>query len=339
MVTDFRAGSKYKLALEYWSSRYSIIPIARDGSKRPAVAWKPYQSRVATAAEIDAWWGQTDDYGIGIVCGTASGGLEVIDFDCWQLLAMWRSLLPAELDSRLVNIETPTGWHVLYRCAETAGNSKLAMWEPALALSEQRDGHRRGTGLQPLESDVRIETRGEGGYIVAEGNPCDVHKSGLPYVHYCGPPVVNVETITTADRKLLWDAARTFDCRPKIEAPQPRVYEPASNCSGTEPWVWCDRHGPTIAEQLQRVGWTISGICELGYSVARPGKTFGTSGTVSLNASGEEVLTIFSTSAGILAPTTKPYQCYGRFALLAKLEFGDDRSAAAKHVIAMMGAR
>ena len=60
-------------------------------------------------------------------------------------------------------------WHVLFRCNEIGGNIKIAC-----------DPQRR-------EKKTLMETKGEGGLIIAEGNPCTVHKSGLPYVQYSGP--------------------------------------------------------------------------------------------------------------------------------------------------------
>jgi excisionase family DNA binding protein len=58
------------------------------------------------------------------------------------------------------------------------------------------DGNQR---IEPYQ-DVRIETRGQGGYVVAPGSPLSVHRSGQPYVQVLGPPLALVEC---GSRKLL----------------------------------------------------------------------------------------------------------------------------------------
>src|SRR5262245_34837779 len=86
----------YAAALAYRGSGLSIIPIAADGGKAPAHwllpcadganrhTWKPYQERLASAAEIRDWFDPSIDgseVGIGIVGGAVSGGLEILDLD------------------------------------------------------------------------------------------------------------------------------------------------------------------------------------------------------------------------------------------------------------------
>jgi hypothetical protein len=38
----------------------SVIPVMTDGTKRPSVAWKPYQSRRPTAEELMMWFTGTE---------------------------------------------------------------------------------------------------------------------------------------------------------------------------------------------------------------------------------------------------------------------------------------
>ena len=65
-------------ATEYRDSGISIIPLKLDGSKKPAISsWEPFQKRFATDTELSNLFSQP--HGIGIVTGTVSGGLEVID--------------------------------------------------------------------------------------------------------------------------------------------------------------------------------------------------------------------------------------------------------------------
>ncbi len=165
----------HRLAIEYRDAGISVIPLRLDGSKGPddqlpricniitrkeSTTWLPYQTRIAELCEIESWFSRPA--GIGIVCGAVSGGLEVIDFDDGSLFEPWHSIVSHIVD-RLPVVETPSGgWHVLYRCDEIGGNVKIAC-----------DPKR--------EKQTLIETRGQGGYIVAEGSPCETHATGLAY--------------------------------------------------------------------------------------------------------------------------------------------------------------
>lgn len=152
-------------ALAYARAGFSVIPIAGDGSKRPAIEWKEFQGRQASQPEILRWY-TGSNYGVGIVCGAVSGGLEVLDFDS---AAVWEAYQQALADNMrdkalsLPRVRTPSGGvHVYYRCrAVVEGNRKLA-----------RDA----------AGKTLIETRGEGGQVVAPGSPACCHPSGRLYV-------------------------------------------------------------------------------------------------------------------------------------------------------------
>ena len=56
------------------------LPVAPDGTKRPAVkAWKQFQNPAnrPTPEELGRLW-RADSDGIGILCGAASGGIEML---------------------------------------------------------------------------------------------------------------------------------------------------------------------------------------------------------------------------------------------------------------------
>ena len=60
-----------------------VIPPATDGTKKPGVgAWKEYQGRKSTEAEMKWWYGtryrQKQPFGLGVVTGTISGNLELL---------------------------------------------------------------------------------------------------------------------------------------------------------------------------------------------------------------------------------------------------------------------
>lgn len=106
-------------------------------------------------------------FGIGIVCGQPSGGLECIDFDnhfgdAKQVISDFMQIEEVKevLLKHSIPIQATTsgGYHLIYRCSVIAGNQKLAS-RPKYDPSKKQ------------KKDVLIETRGEGGYFCAEPTP------------------------------------------------------------------------------------------------------------------------------------------------------------------------
>ncbi len=311
---------------EYLNAGISVLPIKLDGSKSPAVRhWKPYMECFATEGELSTWQlvkETRNGFGIGIVCGIISGGLEVLDFDhdaertFWQ----WWELLPPSVRGKLCLVETGGGgFHSLYRCEKICGNQKIAM---------EADG-----------KGVLIESRGQGGYIVGVGSPLETHKSGQPYTQVMGLPLPTVPQMTVDERKAMWAAAATFDMRDpdsvKAEFVQKRLRQlkprAAIDVDTTKPWHDFDRRA-SWPDVLGPAGWTTTD----GIHWARPGKRGGTSAKVVLSEStGNELLTVFSGNAGPLAPKGQSESTWGKFNAFAEIAFGGNRSAAAKAAIAM----
>ncbi len=71
--------SPLKAALDYLERGWAVIPVQR-GAKRPLVAWEPYQHRLPTSAEVEAWFAEWPEANIGLVTGAVSG-LVVLDID------------------------------------------------------------------------------------------------------------------------------------------------------------------------------------------------------------------------------------------------------------------
>lgn len=294
----------FRLATEYRDAGISVHPLRLDGSKKNKLAaWNPYRERLATDAELSEWFGRPA--GIGMICGAISGGLEVIDFDDGSLFPPWRSMVETIVE-RLPVVETPSGgWHVLFRCDEIGGNCKIAM-----------DPTRKKTTL--------IETRGEGGYIVAEGSPCETHETGLPYAQYSGPYLPTIPRITPDERRELWRAARTFDRAELAKEIRRKRERPKRTVSGTEHPVIAAFNDRTSWEAiLERHGWTSRD----SEHWTRAGKSFGCSARIVVATDGSEVLTVFSGNAGALSPTGS-HRTWNKFAAWTALEFSGDRRAA-----------
>jgi hypothetical protein len=125
-----------------------------------------------------------------------SGNLEVLDFDHIDAYPQWRNTLDHALQSvvdMLPLIETPKGGrHLYYRCDEIEGNQVLAQ-------------HQDGDKVK-----VYIETRSQGGMVVACGSPLAVHPLQKPYRLLSGNPL-RIPLITTEQRATLSSVARSLN--------------------------------------------------------------------------------------------------------------------------------
>ena len=64
---------------DYASAGVSLVPVKTDGSKAPAVPWKQFQRQPADSETVQKWIDR--GHGIGLIGGTVSGNLEVLDFE------------------------------------------------------------------------------------------------------------------------------------------------------------------------------------------------------------------------------------------------------------------
>jgi hypothetical protein len=298
----------FKAAERYASARMSVIPMKLDGSKRPALdEWNPYRERIAADYETREWFLRSDN-AIGIVCGhikvcteltPPDPGIEVIDFDAGELFAPWYEMVSSIVD-RLPVVATPSdGWHVYYRCFEVCGNTKIAM-----------DHSRKRPTL--------IETRGNGGCVVAVGSPAKVHPVGKPYVLHSGPPVHEMPAISPNERRELWKAARTFNkdkemVRKAIKRIE-RSQQPARNATKTDPIISEFNSRFRIGPILESQGWRSRD----GIAWTRPGKAFGTSAKIVEASDGTELVRCFSSTPGL------PMGSMNAFELCKHVYFGGD---------------
>lgn len=162
------------------ASGLSVIPIKGDGSKSPAVSsWSEYQGKAMSRESARVIFRSAP--GVAIICGKVSGRLEVMDFDlsaeghCFY--SDWEKDLSPDAFfcvTQMPKVVTPSGGvHLYYRVPEgqiVSGNRKFAV-----SLSEQE-------GDKPAKRKTVIETRGEGGYVLAPGSSQECHSSGGTYV-------------------------------------------------------------------------------------------------------------------------------------------------------------
>lgn len=305
------------IAQHYREAGLSILPIRADGSKRPTLKeWKYLQSRIPTPREVHAWWESHPEYGIAVIGGRVSQSLEILDFDD---VAGYREFLAAAEATGLKPLidrlrggceeASPRGIHLPYYCERIEGNKKLA----------QRPATPEELTINPDEPiKGLIETRGEGGYIIAAPSTGAVHASGKPYSILQGS-WLTIATITPEEREDIWNLCKTFDRMP------PRPEEKASSIKNKTPTG--ERPGDFFAASvswadiLEPVGWThVYRRGEVDYW-RRPGKRSGIS--ASTNYAGSGYFYCFSSST-----LFDPERGYGKFSAYAWLQHkGDFHSA------------
>lgn len=348
-ATTSTNGDTLTAARAYLAAGLSVVPIRDDGSKAPAVAWaefstgavdkkgkrlidkngQPIPPRRPTDAELQQWFSNGKLWGVGVPGGKISGNAEHIDFDTdsERIFPEWCALVEAEAPGLIARLSirqtprTPPGYHASYRCTEVEipGNTKFAE-------ATDPKNHKKNLTL--------IETRGEGGQVLVPGCPSECHPSGGLYRHHSGPKLSQIQTITAAEREILWRCAKSFD---RMPAPEPVKAQASGKRrdAGLSPGDdYCNR-GPSWADLLEPAGWKcIHQRGEVCYW-QRPGKDgHGWSATTGYCRSkdGRDLFAVFSSNASPFEGPAGGKTCsaYSRFAVYAMLGHGGDFSAAAK---------
>ena len=327
-------------AMRYLEAGISVIPVARDGTKRPETdqlprvfdeddgryrrSWKPYRERRATDEEARRWWDRAEPFGIAALAGSPSAlGLEVIDFDeeSETIFPAWRRMVEEScpgLVGRLCVVKSPAGYHVWYNLdGHVPANDKLAR-DPS-----KPDAKRR----------TLIETRGEGGYAVVPGSPPECHPDRKTWEHFSGPELWDAPCLSADEREVLVACARWFDRTPEPAPTRPHQangHGPANGhaAPGLRPGEDFDARGPDWSEILTPHGWAcVSGSASGERRWRRPGKALGWSATTGRchGRDGGDLLRVFSSNAD-------PFEegkSYGRFRAWSLLNHGGDLAAAA----------
>lgn len=328
-------------ALAWHDAGFCVLPAKTDGSKAPAVgSWTRYQTTGPTRDQVDAWFGGGHP-GLGLICGTVSGGLEMLELEGravaeGALTDVTRMLTDAGLGDLWMRItaggyaeRTPSGGlHFLYRLdgGSVPGNTKLAN-RPARD-DELTDDERALLARHPHRVITRglAETRGEGGYVVVAPSNGTTHPTGKPWELTYGTFGV-VPTITTDEREQLHRVFRRLDTMPTPDPTPPRpalqVVRPAGTLTPGDDFE--ARTGWDDGLLLGGAGWTVSSGTPGSYCEwRRPGKTDpGPSATTGKDP-GRDRLYVFSSSTEF--DTEVPYTKFGAYALLH--HGGDHRSAA-----------
>lgn len=279
---------------KYLKYGYNVIPVNHD--KTPACDWKYFQSN-----KIEEMTLFTTD-SIAVVCGKISDNLEVLDFDNHGWLAkaniteyLKNPLIKTIYDKyKLPVIQTQSGgFHIYYRCETIAGNEKLAQV------------------LLNGKPDTIIETRGEGGYVLAYPSP----KYSI-----IRNDIADLQFITVDERTILHEVAKSFNEVVK----KTQEFKPVID--NESPGKIYDSMPESIIEAkklLSNAGWSEHGT----YFWSRPGKSRGISATFGKVAN--NVFYCFTSNSEHFEND----KAYTPFSIKSILEYNSDFSACAKDLV------
>ena len=295
-------------ALRFLNQGISVVPVAGDGSKRPGIAWKQFQSELPTANNILEWFNNLEVQGLGVITGVVSGNLEMLEFEgravAQGIHLEARSAIESaglgDIWQRLVNgyMEmTPSGGiHFLYRVeGQLPGNTKLAS-------QAGEDG------------GCLIETRSEGGFCITAPSGGNAHPSGKAWEIASGS-IETIPTINLREREEIFRILRTFDEVPHTETVRSEVTkteldlsQPGDDYSSKVSWV----------EILEPAGWKRIFTDRTGVTFwRRPGKNEGISASTGFGD--YDNFYVFPTST-----TFEANKSYSKFAVYAHLHARDD---------------
>ena len=326
MIPDFPEDqSRLGWARHYRECGLSIIPLGADGKKKPAFEvvseWTPYQEHPPTDAEVEEWFSgeglYESPYAIGIVTGRVSGDLVVLDVESQEIMAELEEAMEDHglgdlLRELTLRVSTGGGGvHLYFRCPET----------PCTVLAKYRDDDEARPGKK-----VKVEVKGEGGYVVAPGSPPGTHESGISYGLESGG--FDRKPVWTREKKdALFLVVRTLDERPEREA---RVFRSIPTDLGDQGRPGDHFNSTCTAEQLADLleahGWHGRRTTRRGYSLTRPGKLAkdGNSASVFPPDGTHPAMFYCFSSSGDFEPGA-----YSPFSVYAELEQGGNYSEAA----------
>ena len=294
-----------KAANYYAKQGFSVIPIGEN--KRAVFPWTEFQSKIMDEDTIKKQFSNDRSKNIAIIGGSVSQGLEIIDVDLKYDVSgtLWSRLQEAlsDLMPLLYVVRTKSGgYHLYYRCEEVQGNQKLAM----------RHATKEELKETPHAKEiVLIETRGEGGYVLAP--PSEGYTKEKEFV---------INVITLEQRDSVLSICRSFN---EVVKESRSVVTNDADTYATTPWddynSKCD-----VVSLLESHGWSYVESKGDRVYLKRPGKT---DSHISADFhKGMNLFKVFSSSTEF--DTGKGYK---PFAIYTLLEHNGNFSEAAKQLV------
>jgi hypothetical protein len=115
VITAAQSASIFQAACLYAQSGLSVLPLQ---GKRPALnTWRSYQYCVASSTQLNLWQAQALFTNVGIVCGTVSGNLAVLDLDGLAAYDLFCQRFPTLAQTYTVTTGSQAGVHLYWRVA------------------------------------------------------------------------------------------------------------------------------------------------------------------------------------------------------------------------------
>lgn len=302
------------------SDGVSVIPV-RDKEEKTSSrvyaaksayhSWKEYQSRIATKDEL---WKAMEDAGteaIAMITGKVSGNMEVIDIDVKYKLGI-DAILFADISNfypdlweRLKIHKTPSGgYHIIYRVSSGTipGNMKLAGRN---TTKEEQEADLAAGKKRPNKTANFIETRGEGGYVLAP-----------PSMGYSEHRGKEIPVITWEERCSLINLCETYNEIIKQAAPV-RATKTEDSIYSVNPFEDYNERCDAVS-LMQEYDWKFIRENSQFIWFTRPGKDSGVS--ASFNKT-KRVFFIFTSSTDLEENTG-----YNPATFLAHARFSGDKS-------------
>jgi len=313
-----------KAARNWYDAGYCVVPSHEDGGKRPAGYWARFQKERPTWQQTEEWITSGQYTGIGVICGEASGNIEMLEIEGPEedLAGRIEAIIDLAL-AKYASIGLPELCQRVFQgCAETSAGGGFHLF------ARINDGPALGNTKLAMNGDkVVAETRGQGGFVIVAPTPARKgHRQGSVYTLQPNTSPANTPDITSEERDLLHlligEALHQHHDTPS-EPPKPKT--PRVNAPDLTPWDdWANR--TSWADILSPQGWTYNWTApDERTHWTRPGKNKadGTSAT-SLE---DGPLYVFTTSTDLPAN-----EGMSKIYVYAHYHHGGDLQAASRHL-------